>query len=166
MIKAVSRKPLIRRKVHNSLGKLKVKRVGSYGGTSKGGKPKIWKLKRADTEFRQYMLKSVPIQCVFPDCPVVNPKKLTVSHYFGRVNKGTRYDIRNCDLICRNHHYWDKQLGWEFQKQVLAKHGWNGKYTEYMLGKLGLKGYLELQELAESGTKQKVAILKFQQSLQ
>lgn len=124
-------------------------------------KDRIWGLKRADTEFRAFMLKSVPAQCVFPNCQITDPKKLTVSHYFGRVNKGTRFDMRNCDFLCRNHHYWDKQLGWEFQKQTQDKHGWDGRYTLYMREKLAGQWFV-VKALAESDMKQKAAIIEFQ----
>lgn len=137
--------------------------------TGKTTDEKIWSLKRADKEFRLILLANrmnadYPI-CVFPGCQIKDPKKLTVSHYFGRVNKATRFDMRNCDLLCRNHHYWDKQLGWEFQKQTKEKHGWNGRYTIYMKQKLGTTILKELQSLAESSMKQKIAIQQFQAEL-
>lgn len=131
---------------------------------SKLPKVKVWSLKKADRQFRGVMLKSVPVKCVFPECPITDPAKLTVSHYHGRVNKGTRFDIRNCDFICRNHHYWDKQLGWEFQKQTLEKHGWDGRYTLYMKEKLGAD-YQNVKELADSGMKPKIAIQTLQATL-
>lgn len=128
--------------------------------------PKIWSLKKADTEFRAHMLKVIPNpKCVFPDCPITDPKKLTVSHYHGRAKKGTRFSVKNCDFICRNHHYWDKQLGWEFQKQREEIHGWDGRYTLYMREKLGEDEFILLTQLAESGMKPKIAIQNFQSTL-
>ncbi len=126
---------------------------------------KIWSLSKADTEFRKVMLedraKTNQIICAFPGCNITDPKKLTVSHYHNRAKKGTRFLIDNCDLLCRNHHYWDKQLGWEFQKQTKEKHGWDGRYTLYMRQKLGDR-FGVVHTLAESGMKQKIAILAFQ----
>ncbi len=130
-------------------------------------KDKVWSLKRADTEFRAYMIQTydgVPI-CAFPGCQISDIKKLTVSHYFGRVKKGTRFVKDNCCFLCRNHHYWDKQRGWEFQKQTVAEHGWDGQYTINMVLKVGPKRLKELQVLAESGMKPKAAIKEFQASL-
>lgn len=127
-------------------------------------KSKEWSLKKADIEFRKVMLQTVPVRCVFPNCPITNPKKLTISHYHGRVNKGTRYCIPNCDLLCRLHHYWDKQLAWEFQKQTKEKHGWDGRYTLYMKDKLK-DSYGTIQALAQSNMKPKVAIKQFRDFL-
>lgn len=127
---------------------------------------KAWSLKHADDEFRLFMLRTVPNKCVFPNCQITDPKKLTVSHYFGRVKKATRFDVRNCDFLCRNHHYWDKQLGWEFQKQTFFKHGWDGQYTKFMIQKLGDEGaFAELKELSEQKIGPKKAIQQFQGSL-
>lgn len=126
---------------------------------------KVWSLKKADKMFRLYMLKKVPHECVFPDCPITDPKKLTVSHYHGRVKKGTRFQVTNCVLLCRNHHYWDKQRGWEFQKQTKDVHGWDGRYTLYMRELLGEHAFSYLLELAESGMKPKPAIQHFQNLL-
>ena len=128
-------------------------------------KDKVWSLKRADTEFRAFMLKTVPVRCVFPNCQETRPEKLTVSHYFGRVKKATRFDTNNCDFLCRTHHYWDKQLGWEFQKQMFAIHGWDGQYTKYMEKKLGRNQFWKLEELAREKIGPKKAIQAFQASL-
>lgn len=129
-------------------------------------KSKEWTLAKADRHFRTYFLSILEsddrVVCVFPGCNQSNPSKLTVSHYFGRVNKGTRYHIDNCDLLCRVHHYWDKQLGWEFQKQTKEKHGWDGRYTLYIKQKLGNE-FEELKQLAESGMKPKLAIQQFKE---
>ena len=167
--KAESKVGMGRKRLKIGSGRIKVRRVvrkgiGASRGKIKPSKPtdthKLWSLKKADREFRTFMLKIVPIQCVFPNCPITDPKKLTVSHYHGRVNKGTRYDVRNCDFICRNHHYWDKQLGWEFAKQTVEKHGWNGRYTLFMMEKLAGQWFI-VKSLAESGMKQKAAIQQF-----
>lgn len=132
-------------------------------------KEKAWSLKKADTQFRLYFLNSLASEkrviCVFPGCNQTDSKKLTVSHYFGRVNKGTRFNIENCDLLCRTHHYWDKQLGWEFQKQTKEKHGWDGRYTLYVKLKLGDE-FQTLKELAESGMRPKLAIQQFKELYQ
>lgn len=122
-------------------------------------KKKTWSLKKADTEYRALRLEIDPphVICIFPGCNITNPSKLTLSHYFGRVAKLLRYDDDNCDWLCRNHHYWDKQLGWEFQKQIKEKHGWDGQYTLYMKKKLGEERFYEMLELSKiTGSKKKV----------
>ena len=130
---------------------------------------KEWSLKLADRKFRKYFLgileKEDRVICVFPGCNQTDPERLTISHYFGRVNKGTRFNIDNCDLLCRVHHYWDKQLGWEFQKQTKEKHGWDGRYTLYVKRKLGDE-FQPLKELAESGMRPKLAIQQFKELYQ
>lgn len=153
---ALKRKTYLRRKPFKRKSPTKKKKKKDVG-------PKPIKLKTADNKFRQVMLDSVETKCVFPNCEIRDPKRLTVSHYHGRVKKATRYSIENCDLLCRNHHYWDKQLGWEFQKQTKEEHGWDGQYTLYMKRKLGEDRFRELKELAESGMKQQVAIKEFLQ---
>ena len=152
-----SRKPI--KRSGRGLGRTKRPKTGKGKGT------KIWGLRRADLEFRRTMLEAAPVKCVFPGCTITDPKKLTVSHYHGRANKATRFYIPNCDFICRTHHYWDKQLGWEFQKQTKEKHGWDGRYTLYMKEKLPNPEFRYLKYLAESGMKQKTAIQNFQNSL-
>lgn len=131
--------------------------------SGKNGGIKPWSLDRADTMFRLYALSKLPHRCVFPNCPITDPSKLTVSHYFGRAKKGTRYDLENCDLLCRNHHYWDKTVGWEFQKQRKEdpRAPWDGRYTLYMKEKLGEDGFKQLCERAELPLKQKIAIQDF-----
>lgn len=131
---------------------------------AKQGNGKPWSLKRADDEFRLVMLKSVSHQCVFPGCQVTDPKKLTVSHYFGRGKKGTRFIVLNCCLLCRNHHYWDKQLGWEFQKQRKEIHGWDGKYTLYMKENLAHQ-FKQIEILSQQKIGPKKAIQLLQSSL-
>ena len=159
---------MIRRKTGlRSRNKLGIKKGGKTHHKAVLGlpEPKVWSLTRADIAFRAHMLKMVVNKCVFPDCPITDPKKLTVSHYHGRVKKGTRFYLPNVDFLCRNHHYWDKQLGYEFQKQRREIHGWDGRYTIYMREKLGERGFLALENLANSGMKPKVAIKQFQASL-
>jgi hypothetical protein len=129
------------------------------------GIQKAWSLTKADTEFRKHMLATIEVKCSFPGCITTEPNKLTVSHYFGRVKKATRFDTKNCIFLCRTHHYWDKQLGWEYQRQRQETHGWDGRYTVFMIQKLGVEGFLELERLAESGMKPKVAIKLFQESV-
>lgn len=140
--------------------------------TKKPTKTKIWSMKRADDEFRLVMLKSVPHRCAYEDvighsCDITDPNKLTVSHYFGRAKKGTRFMMENCILLCRNHHYWDKQIGFEFQKQRRENklHGYDGLYTIYMKGKLGYRRFNELESLAAAKIGPKKAIQEFQESL-
>jgi len=53
-------------------------------------------------------------------------------------------------------------LGFEFQKQIAEKHGWDGKYTLFMKQRLGEKGFAALCGRAASTIKQKEAIIRFQ----
>lgn len=158
----------LRRGIARNTLRTGIKRGKKPRTAKKKEKTKAWSLNRADREFRAFMLKVLAdekrVICIFPGCNISDPAKLTVSHYFGRVNKATRFDIRNCDLLCRNHHYWDKQLGWEFQKQTKEKHGLDGRYTLYIKQKLGDE-YTTLKALAESGMKPKVAIQSLQDKI-
>lgn len=140
--------------------------------TTQDTTPKTWGLARADNEFRKFMLKEVPkttgvVICVFPGCQIRDPKKLTVSHYFGRVNKGTRFDVQNCIFLCRNHHYWDKRIGWEFQKQRKedSRAPWDGRYTIYMKETLGETEFGALESRSQLKIGPKAAIKQFQESL-
>lgn len=121
---------------------------------------KPWSLKRADKEFSLLVLAR-DRGCVFPGCEVKDPKKLTCSHYYGRVIKATRFDLDNAVALCRNHHYWNKQLGWEFQKQQKGVHGWDGRYTLFMKKWLGPR-FKELTKKSKTSIRVDKAIAEFQ----
>lgn len=152
---------MIKRKTFGIKRKRKKRRAITENGE------KLWSLKKADIEYRTYRLgkDGDRVVCVFPGCNICDPAKLTLSHYHGRAKKGTRYHDDNLDWLCRNHHYWDKQRGWEFQKQTLTEHGWDGRYTLYMKQKLGEDGFAALHELAHSKCSPRAAIQAFQASL-
>lgn len=156
------RRVMVRKPIKRSGWRLKPsKRAKKAPRTNEIPKNKPWSLKRADIEFRAVMLTKVPHQCVFPGCQITDPNKLTVSHYFGRAKKGTRFVVLNCCLLCRNHHYWDKQLGWEFQKQRKEVHGWDGKYTLYMKENLAHQ-FKQIEILSQEKIGPKKAIQQFQ----
>lgn len=98
---------------------------------------------------------------MFPDCFITDFEKLTCSHYHSRAKFGTRFDEKNCIALCRNHHYWDKILGWEYQKQIKGEKGadWDGRYTLYMKTWLGEDGFRELAERAKI-TGKRTAIIR------
>lgn len=100
-------------------------------------------LQRADSAFSKRIIERDK-KCRYPGCQVSDPAKLTCSHYHGRAIKNTRFDEDNCIALCRTHHFWDKQLGWEFQKQTIGKHGWDGKYTTHMWLWLGEARFVAL----------------------
>ena len=104
-------------------------------------------LQRADSAFSAKIIARDK-KCQYPGCEVSDPAKLTCSHYHGRAIKNTRFDENNCIALCRNHHYWDKQLGWEFQKQRVEIHGWDGRYTAFMKNWLGGEAWYELIDRA------------------
>ena len=66
---------------------------------------------------------------------------LHCSHYFGRGNKTTRFDPRNCVALC-------------FACHLLWGHGdERDDYTAFMIKKLGLKGFKDLRKTAMSTIK-------------
>lgn len=119
-----------------------------------------WTLTKADAAFSKIVIERDK-RCLYPGCKITDPKKLTCSHYIGRANKSTRYSLDNCITLCRNHHYWDKQLGFEFQKQTVDKHGWDGRYTLFMQDWLGKDRYSHLMSVSIIRYTQKRAIKEF-----
>ena len=101
-------------------------------------KLKIWSTDKADTKFSLFIRQRDQI-CRFQGCSVGNVKKLQCSHYIGRAHSATRYDPNNCISLCWRHHFKDKLLGFEYQKQIKEKHGYDGQYTLFMKKLLGKK---------------------------
>lgn len=128
-----------------------------------GTPTKIWKLKKADSLFAAE-IRGRDGKCLFPGC--IKRTQLTCSHYFGRATKSTRFDPDNCITLCSTHHFWDKMLGWEFQKQREEIHGWDGRYTLFMKERLGKDRWETLLKRAETFISQKKAILAYQISVQ
>lgn len=71
------------------------------------------------------------------------------SHYYGRATKNTRFDPENCIALCYFHHFKSKDLGFEYQKQIKEKHGYDGQYTIFMEKWLGYKGFKLLKERSQ-----------------
>ena len=126
--------------------------------TIKDTGPKIWTLKRADKAFST-MIRNRDGKCMHPiGCEVRDIKKLQCSHFIGRSRKSTRFDPDNCITLCWLHHYKDKMLGYEYQKQTREKHGFDGQYTLFMKRWLGEERYHALQQRSEQSIKQKLSI--------
>ena len=67
-----------------------------------------------------------------------NRRGLHCSHYYSRARENTRFDLDNCISLCTYHH---NQWG----------HGdKRGNYTEYMITRLGQKGFEELTKRANT----------------
>lgn len=126
-------------------------------------KPK-WKFKKTelsecDSAFSREIIERDK-HCLFPGCFVAS--NLTCSHYIGRANWNTRFDPENCITLCIRHHFMDRNTAYEFQKARKEKHGWDGRYTLFMQGRLGTLGWLRLLGRAEGNKSRKEAILETQ----
>lgn len=107
-------------------------------------------IKQADAIF-SVLVRRRDGHCQFPGC--TSTKKLQCSHYIGRAHKATRWDYDNCIALCWYHHYKSKDLGYEYQKQTVEKHGWDGQYTLFMKRWLGPEKWATLQERAKRSQK-------------
>lgn len=127
-------------------------------------KPKTstWTLKKADKVFSGE-IRVRDGKCMHPQ-GTPNCKLLQNSHYIGRATKSTRYDPENCITICWFHHYKSKDLGFEYQKQTIEKHGFDGQYTIFMKRHLGEQRFSALIERSKQSVKQSAAIKAFQLS--
>lgn len=128
-------------------------------------KAKKWKFKKsilttADSRFSE-KIRARDGYCQFPYCGRTD--QLTCSHYIGRAKWPTRFDEENCITLCRTHHYWDKDIGWEFQKQRKGEKGcdWDGRYTLFMKKWLGEDGFNALMERSKLSTSRATAIKTF-----
>lgn len=117
-------------------------------------------LSKADFTFSQE-IRARDKFCQFPSCMVSDPAKLQNSHYIGRSKKATRYDPDNCIALCWVHHYHDKLLGLEYQKQRKEKHGWDGQYTLLMKKRLGRKRFNALLERSKQTIKLPLVLRQF-----
>lgn len=126
----------------------------------KSSKEAIWKLRKADGLFSG-LIRERDKRCLFPGCKVADISKLQCSHYFGRSKKATRFDFDNCISLCWLHHFKDKMLGYEYQKQRKEIHGWDGQYTLFMKNHLGEEKFAALLVKSEKTIKQSVAIKEF-----
>lgn len=119
-------------------------------------------LRKADALFSA-QIKARDGKCLHPDSR--HAGSLQNSHYIGRGTKSTRFDPDNCITLCWWHHFKSKDLGWEYQKQTLEKHGFDGQYTLFMKKRLGEEKWQQLQERAKLFMSQKAAIKAFEQAL-
>jgi hypothetical protein len=117
-------------------------------------------LTKADSLFSE-KIRARDKHCLFPGCERTD--QLTCSHYIGRTTKSTRFDEDNCITLCRTHHYWDKDIGWEFQKQRMGEKGcdWDGRYTLFMKARLGERRWNELMERSKESVSQAKSINAF-----
>lgn len=120
-------------------------------------KSRIWSLKKADTQFSDHIRKRDGC-CLFPTCSVTDFKKLQCSYYIGRAHKATRFDPNNCITLCWLHHFKDKLLGFEYQKQTKERHGYDGQYTIFMKKWLGKAKYKNLL-IDAAGTKSQTSAI-------
>lgn len=138
--------------------------VRGYGGIKRAkSRDGVWTLKKADAVFSQE-IRSRDGFCQFPGCLVSDPAKLQCSHYHGRAIKNTRYDPDNCIALCWFHHFKDKLLGFEYQKQQKHKHGHDGQYTLFMIKRLGQRRFNLLNARSRRHITQKRAITNFQRN--
>jgi hypothetical protein len=132
--------------------------VGIFPATLKRkGTALFWSDKKADTEFSLF-IRARDGHCLFPGCE--KTEGLQNSHFIGRRHSATRYDPENCIALCYSHHYGDKLLGYEYQKQEKEKHGYDGQYTLFMKKHLGTKRYRALMERGKTTVKRSTEIAK------
>jgi len=109
-------------------------------------------LEKADTVF-SWKIRRRDGECLFPNCKITDLNKLQCSHYIGRATKSTRFDEDNCIALCWKHHYADKLLGFEYQKQTKKEHGRDGEYTIFMRKHLGRTRFALLNRRAKQKLK-------------
>lgn len=121
-----------------------------------------WTLKKADAKFSGE-IRARDKRCMHP-MGSMYCTLLQNSHFIGRATKSTRFDPENCVTICWYHHYKSKDLGFEYQKQTIEKHGFDGQYTIFMKKYLGNEKYAALIERSKLSLKQNAAIKQYQSS--
>jgi hypothetical protein len=125
-------------------------------------KPRIWSTDKADAEFSMLIRDG---KCMFPGCHITEIKKLQCSHYHGRAHSATRYHEDNCIALCWFHHFKSKLLGFEYQKQRIEKHGYDGQYTLFMKNWLGIERFDALDALARKTIKRSDVIIHLMNKL-
>jgi len=86
---------------------------------------------------------------------------MDTSHYWGRGNRGVRFDFENADGLCRYPCHQGKDstnprnFGWEYQKQIKGYNGAeaDGAYTAYKKKQLGEDRFNALMLRAHKPTK-------------
>jgi hypothetical protein len=155
--KGVGRSLSTSKKLKRVAGKIKPRKVSTK-------KPKVrTNLSLADEKFSKKILERDG-KCLFPNC--TSPSKLTNSHYHNRGKFNTRFDEKNCITLCQFHHYMNRVVGWEFQKQRIEKHGWDGQYTLFMKKWLGEEEFEALDQRAKRTRKQSLAIQAFMETVE
>lgn len=101
------------------------------------------RLRKTDRLFRKYLLLTRPHVCarcgkVIPDNKIGS---LHVSHYWSRSHEATRFDERNCDLLCFYCHN-----AWGHSEE-------RDNYKKYKIAQLGEDEYNKLDILAHSHKK-------------
>ncbi len=119
-------------------------------------KVKKSELKKADTAFSLF-IRSRDGKCLHPRGTEAC-RLLQASHFIGRANKAVRFDPENVDSICWFHHYKSKDLGFEYQKQTIEKHGFDGQYTLWKKKQLGPERYAALIERSKTTVKLRAAL--------
>lgn len=141
----IKRKGIIRRfkpKVHQKHIKPKMLRSPALKRKSKPTKIPKSLLAKADSAFSKKILRRDGKCQWLPHCEAITT--LQCSHFIGRAVKNTRFDEDNCIALCWWHHYGSKLLGYEFQKQQKAEHGYDGQYTKLMKSRLGTRRWNSL----------------------
>lgn len=133
-------------------------------GRTKRIKVRVWSDKVADAHF-SLKIRQRDGKCLFPGCSVTDIAKLQCSHYIGRRHSATRYYPENCITLCWLHHFKDKMLGFEYQKQRKEKHGYEGQYTLFMKNWLGEGGFAYLCQLENVIAKRSTIKLALQAEL-
>ncbi len=117
-------------------------------------------LRKADDAF-SLQIRTRDGRCMHPR-GTDNCKLLQNSHFIGRANKAVRFDPENCDTICWFHHFKSKDLGFEYQKQTIEKHGFDGQYTLWKKQQLGAAKYAALIERSLTSVSLRAALDSFQ----
>lgn len=108
---------------------------------------KVWSLTVAHSRFSLWLREKVG------RCELCGTTEgLTVSHYIGRKEKATTFDLDNCDVFC-----WSCHAKWEDRKQY--------EYREWKINKMGLEKHEELKLKARVGLGEKDAIFNMMKML-
>lgn len=130
-------------------------------------KPK-WRFKKSELrnldDHFSLMIRNRDKRCQFPACSVVEIAQLQCSHYEGRARWETRFDEANCIALCWYHHYKSKLLGYEYQKQRIELHGFDGQYTKHMKDFLGETAFLALINKPKQSRKEVMELYRTLQS--
>jgi len=126
-------------------------KVSKLGNSPKTGKRmiygvKVWSLKRADTEFSQWLRSKFDYTCEM--CGFYEPaptQRIQCSHYIGRSNKATRYDPDNCDVLCATCHHKMEDL-----KQY--------DYRDWKINKMGEEAHTALRQKGNTSLGEKDSI--------